>query len=99
MRDLNIEGSNRVMQRIAERRSWSPAQSPSTPRPIGVTAPTPVITTRRGSDTGHLHRAPESGERARGDPVDEHRADDPVGRGSAHQGPPGAGPLVHDGHV
>src|SRR3954453_15271086 len=43
-----MEGSNRVMQRTAERRSSSPCQSPSTPMPIGVMAPMPVITTRRG---------------------------------------------------
>src|SRR3954462_5291529 len=55
MRDLNIEGSNRVMQRTAERRSTSPCHSPSTPMPIGVMAPMPVITTRRGERSDILY--------------------------------------------
>src|SRR4051794_24344033 len=56
MRDLNIEGSNRVMQRTAERRSSSPCHSPSTPMPIGVMAPMPVITTRRGKRSAIVYR-------------------------------------------
>src|SRR5438132_7554452 len=47
MRLLNGAGSNRVISRTAERRATRPAQRPSAAVPIGVTAPTPVITTRR----------------------------------------------------
>src|SRR5712691_8575814 len=87
------------MQRTAERPPRSPAHSPSTPSPIGVTAPIPVITTRRGSDTGHLHRAPDTREGARSDPMDEHGTDDPVSGNASNQRPPGPAPVVHDRHV
>ena len=43
----SFAGSRRVISRTAEVRAASPAHKPSTPVPIGVTAPTPVITTRR----------------------------------------------------
>ena len=43
----NRVGSNRVISRTAERRAVRPDHKPSAPVPIGVTAPTPVITTRR----------------------------------------------------
>ena len=46
-----IEGSKRVTVRTAERWRRSPSQSPSRVRPMGVTAPIPVMTTRRRSGT------------------------------------------------
>jgi hypothetical protein len=48
IRDLNMEGSKRVIHRMADSRRIRPSQSPSTPSPMGVMAPMPVITTLRG---------------------------------------------------
>src|SRR5688500_6939090 len=79
----------------AERRSRSPDQSVPAPVPIGVIAPTPVITTRR-SATISLHRAPYARKRARSDTVDEHRADYPLGGGPPDQRPPRPVPFMHD---
>ena len=47
MRLRNGAGSNRVTTRTAERRDASPDHNPSAAVPMGVTAPTPVTTTRR----------------------------------------------------
>src|SRR5438445_3107256 len=49
-------GSKRVTARTAERRATRPAHSPSAAVPIGVTAPTPVMTTRRPFLTATPHR-------------------------------------------
>src|SRR3989475_478368 len=128
-------GSKRVTARTAERRATRPAHSPSAAVPIGVTAPTPVMTTRRPFLTATPHREcgmrsaecgierppcysafriPHSAlvraasctlhvsfdprEGARGDAVDEHRADHETRRERADQRPRGAVPLVPDGH-
>src|SRR3989454_2237354 len=106
-------GSNRVTARTAERLATRPAHSPSAAVPIGVTAPTPVITTRRcplripyppispapwpGVRGPTLHCLLDSREGARGDAVDEHRADDKARRERADQRPRAAAPLMHDG--
>src|SRR6266540_3166957 len=45
------EGSNLVILRIPLRPEVAPAQKSSTPMPIGVTGPMPVITTLRSADT------------------------------------------------
>src|SRR5690349_4699901 len=55
MRDLNTVGSKRVMHRTADVRRRSPSHSPSTPSPMGVTAPTPVTTTRLPLFISPLH--------------------------------------------
>src|SRR3989454_558148 len=47
IRLLNGAGSKRVISRTAEVRAASPVHKPSAPVPIGVTAPTPVMTTLR----------------------------------------------------
>ena len=100
MRDLNAVGSNRVMQRTADVRRRSPSHSPSTPSPIGVIAPIPVITTRLASLMPLLlHRPPDARQGPRRDPMDEHRADDPRRRRAADEGPPRPGPVVYDRHV
>src|SRR5207249_8036952 len=92
---LNGEGSNRLMRVTAERCARSPLQRPSTPTPIGVTAPIPVMTTRRESSMVLLHVPLEASQRARGDPVHKHRADDPLRRGSPDQRPGRPIPLVY----
>src|SRR6266498_1212373 len=46
-----VETSNLVILRIPLRPEVAPAQKSSTPMPIGVTGPMPVITTLRSADT------------------------------------------------
>src|SRR6185437_16105091 len=49
IRERNGVASKRVIPRTAERQARRPAASPLTPIPIGVMAPTPVMTTRRAA--------------------------------------------------
>src|SRR5438445_3933392 len=103
MRLLNGAGSNRVISRTAERRATRPAQRPSAAVPIGVTAPTPVITTRRCPFTAPLpfaswvlYRPLDPGQGAPRDAVDEHRSDDELGDHATDERPWQPGPRVLD---
>src|SRR2546422_3278422 len=100
-------GSKRVSSRTAERRATRPAHKPSTAVPIGVTAPTPVITTRRpefvivqarSASLRSLHVSFDPRQRPRRDPVDEHGPDHEIGREPADHGPWGTAPIVQHGH-
>src|ERR1043166_731747 len=88
-------GSNRVTVRTTDRAARRPSQKALTPMPIGVTGPTPVITTRRSVMSG-LRRAADAREGASGDAMHEYRPDDPRRRRPPDERPGGAGPLVHD---
>src|SRR6266513_746175 len=110
MRLLNGVGSKRVISRTAERRAVSPCHSPSAAVPIGVTAPTPVMTTRRlplfiwaPFTPGHrpgvhptLHVSLDPRQRPRRDAVNEHGADHEIRRQPADERPGGSRPLVDD---
>src|SRR5437773_3176147 len=110
MRLRNGVGSKRVISRTAERRAVSPAHRPSTAVPMGVTAPTPVIRTRRlplfiwsplftpGSAglRWSLDFPFDPGERSRRDPLDEHRADHQCRRKRPDERPRRSAPLVND---
>src|SRR6266480_5308029 len=112
MRLRNGVGSKRVISRTAERRAVSPCHSPSAAVPIGVTAPTPVMTTRRlplfiwaPFTPGHrpgvhptLHVSLDPRQRPRRDAVNEHGADHEIRRQPADERPGGSRPLVDDGH-
>src|SRR4029077_16449940 len=99
MRLRDGAASKRVSSRTAEVRAARPAHKPSAPVPMGVTAPTPVITTRRPFFTipprRQFFRASYSGlretfdprQREARDPVDEHRPDDETGDQRTDQRP------------
>src|SRR6266699_3160028 len=112
MRLLNGVGSKRVISRTAERRAVSPCHRPSAAVPIGVTAPTPVMTTRRlplfiwppftpGRWPRVRGRALQFSfdpcERSRSDPVYEHGPDHEARRERPDERPPGSLPLVNHG--
>src|SRR5574338_1201234 len=108
MRERNGSASKRVTLRTAEAPARSPARSWSRPTPIGVTAPGPVMTTRRsagmigarGGRTGRGVRGDppaDTGQGAGRDAVNEHRADHEVCRRPPDGRPPGSIPFMDDG--
>ena len=104
-RDEKPAASKRVMARTADSPRRTPSQSPSTPLPIGVMGPMPVMATRRRPLTRALPAAgfalDDRLDRAQGPPgdvLDELRADDAVGDHVADQRP-GRAKVVPDADV
>src|ERR1041385_3521723 len=92
----NWPGSKRVTRRVTDLAARRPSQKAPTPMPIGVTGPTPLITTRR-SLMLRLRHPRYARERPPRDAVHEHRPDDPFRRRAANERPGGPRPLVDDG--
>src|SRR3712207_4753406 len=109
MRDLNIDGSKRLIHRTADCRRIRPCHSPSTPRPMGVMAPMPVITTLRAvlmspscpRTLDHrfvpLYLPLDTQEGPRRNSVDENRPNDPACGYRPDQRPTRPVPFVNDG--
>src|ERR1700752_222250 len=99
MRLRNGVGSKREIVRTASVRPSGPHHNPGPAVPIGVTAPTPVITTRRKLFMVGLRSPFDSCQRARRNTVDEHRTDHEIRRELSDQRPTRSGPVVHDLYV